>query len=83
MHILLFVGGGGGSLIFFREETGRVKTDLGTCNLKVTRPDGKCSKILVSNPVPCAHFFCLKNSVINNSVVEHFFAAFKDICAKR
>ena len=84
MYILLFVGGGGGSLIFFREETGRVKTDLGKCNLKVTRPDGTCSKILVSNPVPCAHFFCLKNSVINkSSVVEHFFAAFKDIYTKR
>ena len=22
----------------------------GECNLKVTRPDGECSKILVSNP---------------------------------
>ena len=30
---------------------GRVKTDLGKCNLKVTRPDGKCFEILVSNPV--------------------------------
>ena len=35
---------------FFMEENGRVKTDLGECNLKVTRPDGECSKILVSNP---------------------------------
>lgn len=32
------------------EETGLVKTDLGKHNLKVTRPDGKCSKILVSSP---------------------------------
>ncbi len=32
------------------EETGRVKIDLGECNLKVTRPDGECSEILVSNP---------------------------------
>ena len=30
--------------------TGRVKTDLSECNLKVTRPDGECSEILVSNP---------------------------------
>ena len=33
------------------EETGRVKTDLGECNFKVTRPDSKCTKILVSNAV--------------------------------
>ena len=32
------------------EETGRVKNCLGECSLKVTRPDGECSKILVSNP---------------------------------
>ena len=32
------------------EETGLVKTDLGKRNFKVTRPDGECSKILVSNP---------------------------------
>ncbi len=32
------------------EDPGRVKTDLGECNLKVTRPDGECSEILVSNP---------------------------------
>ncbi len=35
---------------FSMEETGRVKTDLGECNLKVTHPDGECSAILVSNP---------------------------------
>ena len=29
---------------------GRVKTELGECNLKVTRPDGECTEILVSNP---------------------------------
>ncbi len=33
------------------EETGRVKNDLGEYNLKVTRPDGECFEILVSNPV--------------------------------
>ena len=33
------------------EETGRMKNCLGECSLKVTRPDGKCSKILVPNPV--------------------------------
>ena len=27
-----------------------MKTDLGKRNFKVTRPDGECSKILVSNP---------------------------------
>ena len=32
------------------EETGQVKNYLGECTLKVTRPDGECSKILVSNP---------------------------------
>ena len=32
------------------EETGREKNCLGECRLKVTCPDGKCSKILVSNP---------------------------------
>jgi len=32
------------------EDTGRVKIDLGECSLKVTRPDGECTKILVSNP---------------------------------
>ena len=30
--------------------TGRVKTDLGECNLKITWPDGECSEILVSIP---------------------------------
>ena len=30
--------------------SGRVKNCLGECSLKVTRPDGECSKILVSNP---------------------------------
>ena len=46
--VVLFVGGGGGSLIsfFLMEETGRVKTNLGECNLKVTRHLGECSKIL-------------------------------------
>ena len=46
-------GGGGGERFFFCgciEETGRVKNCLGECSLKVTRPDGECSKILVSNP---------------------------------
>ena len=33
-----------------RKMTGQVKTDLGECNLKVTRPDSECSEILVSNP---------------------------------
>ena len=33
------------------EETGRVKNCLGECSLKVTRPNGECSKMLVSNPV--------------------------------
>ena len=33
------------------EDTGQVKNCLGECSLKVTRPDGECSKILVSNPV--------------------------------
>ena len=34
---------------------GLVKNCLGECSLKVTRPDGECSKILVSNAVllPC------------------------------
>ncbi len=32
------------------EDTGRVEIDLGECNLKVTRLDGECSEILVSNP---------------------------------
>ena len=32
------------------EETGREKNCLGECSLKVTCPDGECSKILVSNP---------------------------------
>ena len=32
------------------EKTGQVKNCLGECNLKVTCPDGECSKILVSNP---------------------------------
>ena len=32
------------------EETGRVKNCLGECSLKVTHPDGECSKILVFNP---------------------------------
>jgi len=46
---LLFMGGGAGSnfFLFFMEETGRVKTDLGEWP---SRPDGECSKILVSNP---------------------------------
>ena len=34
----------------FAEETGQVKNCLGECSLKVSRPDGECSKILVSNP---------------------------------
>ena len=32
------------------QETGRVKNYLGKCSLKVTRPDGECSEILLSNP---------------------------------
>ena len=32
------------------EETGQVKNCLGKCSFKVTRPDGECSKIFVSNP---------------------------------
>ena len=38
-----------------REGGGLVKNCLGECSLKVTRPDGECSKILVSNAVllPC------------------------------
>ena len=38
-------GGGGGGLIM--EETGQLKTDLGECDLKITRPDGKCFPIPV------------------------------------
>ena len=38
-------------MFFCVEDTGRVKIILGDCSLKVTRPDGECSKILVSNPV--------------------------------
>ena len=49
-------GGGGGLIFFFMEETGQVKTELGECNLKVTRPDGECSKILVSNPAIMQNF---------------------------
>ena len=48
-------GGGGRVECFFvcvcAEENRRVKNCLGECSLKVTRPDGGCSKILVSNPV--------------------------------
>ena len=33
------------------EETGRVKNYLDKCSLKVSRPNGECSEILVSNPV--------------------------------
>ena len=35
---------------FCVKETGRVKTYLGECSTKVTRPDGECSEILVFNP---------------------------------
>ena len=35
------------------EDTGLVKNYLGKCNLKVTRPAGEGSEILVSNPVHC------------------------------
>ena len=46
---------GWGAKCFFvcvcAEETERVKNCLGVCSLKVTCPDGKCSKILVSSPV--------------------------------
>ena len=31
-----------------------MKNCLGECSLKVTRPDGECSKISVSNPVACS-----------------------------
>ena len=35
--------------IFFMEETGLLKTDLGECNLNVTHPNGgECLQILVS-----------------------------------
>ena len=37
------------------EETGQVKNCLGECSLKVIRPDGEGSKILVSNPVDLWH----------------------------
>ena len=45
--------GGGGAKCFFvcAEETGQVKNCLGECSLKDTRPDGECSKIIISNPV--------------------------------
>ena len=33
------------------EEIGQVKSFLGECSLKVTHPDGECSRILVSNAV--------------------------------
>ena len=44
--------GGGGLNVFCVdvEETGRVKNCLGKCGLKVTCPNGECSKIVVSNP---------------------------------
>ena len=40
-------------MYFKMEDTGRVKIDLGECSLKVTRLDGECTKILVSNPGYC------------------------------
>ena len=47
-------GGGWGRLMLsvfeWSEETGRVKNFLGECRLKVTRPNGERSEILVSNP---------------------------------
>ena len=51
----MFVGGGGGSVNVFcvcveLGETGRVKNYLGDCILKITRPNGERSAILVSNP---------------------------------
>ena len=49
------MGGGGGLNVFacmcVQEKTGQEKKCLSECSLKVTRPDGKCSKILVCNPV--------------------------------
>ena len=52
----MFVGGGGGVLMFSVPcvelgETGQVKIYLGECSLKITRLNGECSAILVSNPV--------------------------------
>ena len=49
-------GGGGGSVNVFcvcveLGETWRVKNYLGECSLKITRPNGERSEILVSNPV--------------------------------
>ena len=44
------------------EETGREKNCLGECSLKVTHPDGECSKILVSNPVDATYGGDLQNS---------------------
>ena len=48
-------GGGGGSVNVFcvcveLGETGRVKNYLRECSLKITRPNGERSAILVSNP---------------------------------
>ena len=34
----------------YMEETGQVKNCLGECSLKAIHLDGKCSKLLVSNP---------------------------------
>ena len=50
-HVREGWGGGVGLNVFCVEDTGRVKIILGDCSLKDTRPDGECSKILVSNPV--------------------------------
>lgn len=38
---------------FRAAETGRLKTDLGECNLNVTRLVDKCCKIVVSITLPC------------------------------
>ena len=48
-------GGGGGSVNVFcvcveLGETGRVKNYLRECSLKIPRPNGESSAILVSNP---------------------------------
>ena len=40
-------------LFFLTAETGRLKTDLGECNLNVTCLVDKCCKILVSITVSC------------------------------
>ena len=47
------------------EETGRVKNCLGEYSLKVTRPDGECFKILVSNPVIINKYLSCRNRAVS------------------